>query len=150
MSAQSHGAMEDLHPLDQASLYYETHGTGDPILFLHGFGANIYAWRHIVAPLSKHYQLILVDLKGFDASPKPDDKKYSISDQADLISQFIVKHNLKNLTIVGHSFGGGVALLTAIQLSENGSNRLSALILIDSIAYKHPSPYLSELSEPLS
>jgi pimeloyl-ACP methyl ester carboxylesterase len=66
--------------LELPNLHYEVYGTGDPILFLHGFGANISSWKYIITPLSKHYKLILVDLKGFGASPKPRNNKYSTQD----------------------------------------------------------------------
>jgi len=129
----------------EVDLYYEVCGRGPPILFLHGFGTNMYSWRYWVTPLSEQYQLILVDLKGFGSSPKPPDKHYSIADQATLISQFIRRHNLRNLTIIGHSFGGGVALVTALYLTEQDPNRLAKLILIDSIAYEQSLPQFIKL-----
>ena len=129
----------------QVDLYYEVCGRGTPILCLHGFGTNMYSWRYWVTPLSEQYQLILVDLKGFGSSPKPPDKHYSIADQATLISQFIRRHNLRNLTIIGHSFGGGVALVTALHLTEQDPSRLAKLILIDSIAYEQSLPQFIKL-----
>jgi pimeloyl-ACP methyl ester carboxylesterase len=141
--------------LETSDLYYEVFGTGDPILFLHGFGANIASWSYIVSLLSKQYKLILVDLRGFGASPKPIDNKYSIKDHAFSIYEFVQKHDLKNLTIAGHSLGGGVALITALRLINDGQNRLSSLILIDSVGYRQILPaflnflgcQLSETSE---
>lgn len=124
----------------QLNLYYETHGTGTPVIFLHGFGASVFSWRHLVGNLSRDYQLILIDLKGFGKSPKPNDKNYSIQDQAELVYKFIIEHDLNNLVLVGHSYGGGVALYTAIRLSEENSTRLSSLVLIDSLAYKQRLP----------
>lgn len=136
--------MKNKSPLN---LYYEIHGKGKPILFLHGFGASMYVWRHLIKPLSKKYKLILVDLKGHGASPKPRDKKYSVYDQADLIYNLIIKHNLKNLTIVGHSFGGGVALIIALYLTKRLPERLAKLILIDSAGYKQRHPLFIKLLE---
>jgi len=121
-------------------LHYEIHGKGSPIIFLHGFGANIYSWRNLINPLSEHFQLILIDLKGFGASPKPRDNSYSIHDQAALIYQFIIEHDLKNLTIVGNSYGGAVALVTALKLHDADADRLTSLVLIDSIAYEQQFP----------
>ena len=91
------------------------------------------------------YQLILIDLKGFGKSPKPNDNNYSIQDQADLVYRFILEHDLKDLILVGHSYGGGVALYTAIKLSEQHSTRLSSLVLIDSLAYKQRLPKFIKL-----
>jgi pimeloyl-ACP methyl ester carboxylesterase len=132
----------------QVSLAFEIKGAGNPILLLHGFGANIYSWRHL-RPLSVQHQLIFIDLKGFGASPKPIDEHYAVRDQVELIYQFIVRHDLRNLTLVGHSFGGVVALLTGLKLTEEKSDRLSGLVLIDSGGFRQPLPgYLKILRTP--
>lgn len=141
--------MRDARKTSQLNLSFEIHGTGNPILFLHGLGASIYSWRYLV-PLAEQHQLIFIDLKGFGASPKPLDKPYSAQDQADLIHEFIVRHDLRNLVVVGHSFGGGVALLTALKLSGERSDRLSGLVLIDSAGYKQHLPgYINVLRTPI-
>lgn len=132
----------------QVSLAFEIKGSGNPILLLHGFGGNIYSWRHL-RPLSVQHQLIFIDLKGFGNSPKPIDEHYAVRDQVELIYQFIVRHDLRNLTLVGHSFGGVVALLTGLKLTEEKSDRLSGLVLIDSGGFKQPLPgYLKILRTP--
>jgi pimeloyl-ACP methyl ester carboxylesterase len=126
-------------------LYYETYGSGDPVIFLHGLGASIYTWRHVKAPLEGNYQLFLFDLKGFGRSPKPRDNRYSVQDQADLIYQFVLEHNLNNLTVVGNSYGGAVSLLLAIMLCEKDPGRLSKLILLDSGGYNESLPWYLHL-----
>lgn len=126
-------------------LYYETYGSGDPVIFLHGLGASIYTWRHVKAPLEGNYKLFLIDLKGFGQSPKPRDNRYSVQDQVDLIYQFILEHDLKNLTVVGNSYGGAVSLVLAIGLCEKDPARLSKLILIDSAGYDESLPWFLKL-----
>jgi len=121
-------------------LYYEVQGEGPPILFIHGFGANLYTYHDLIPALSREHQLFLLDLKGFGKSPKPAGQKYSVEDQASLVIQFILQHDLTDLTIVGHSYGGGVALVTALRLIEESPHRLRALILIDSAAYPPEFP----------
>jgi pimeloyl-ACP methyl ester carboxylesterase len=131
-------------------LHYEEYGSGEPIVFLHGFGASTYAWRYVVQPLAATTRVILLDLKGFGQSPKPRDEKYSVYDQAHLVRQFIYEHDLRNVTLVGHSFGGGVALVTALYLSEIAPERLKRLILIDSISYPQPMPsFIRILATPV-
>ncbi|MGH9872455.1 MAG: alpha/beta fold hydrolase [Pyrinomonadaceae bacterium] len=122
------------------SLYREVHGAGDPILCLHGLGANIYSWRHFITPLSKKNKLILVDFKGCGRSPKPLDSHYSIEEKADDICNLILKDNLTNLTLVGNSLGGAIALLVAMRLGKQKPERLSKLILIDSAGDKGTMP----------
>lgn len=121
-------------------LYYETHGSGNSIIFLHGLGGSLYTWRYLVGPFEPHYRLILFDLKGAGKSPKPYDHNYSMFDQGELIYQFILQNGLRNVTLVGHSFGGGVALLVALKLGKYDPQRLSRLILIDSVAYPQKLP----------
>jgi len=128
-------------------LYHEIYGQGDPLLCIHGFGASLYSWRHFTGPLAKDYQLILLDLKGCGKSPKPLDTKYSTQDHADLLYEFILEHDLRNLTLIGNSFGGALSLMLA---DAGESARLRSLILIDAGAYKEYIPvYLKLLSVPL-
>jgi pimeloyl-ACP methyl ester carboxylesterase len=121
-------------------LHYETYGQGDPVIFLHGLGGSLYTWRHLIAPLAPHYRLILFDLKGAGESPKPYDDKYSMFDQAELIYRFILQNDLQHVTLVGHSFGGGIALLLALKFAQRDPARLSRLVLIDTIAYPQKLP----------
>lgn len=131
-------------------LYYETYGSGEPMIFLHGLGASIYTWRKVKEPLAASNKLFLVDLKGFGQSPKPRDDQYSIMDQADLVYQLIVEHDLKNLTLVGNSYGGAVSLMLAIKLCAENPNRLVKLILIDSAGYNKLIPwYVKVLRTPI-
>ena len=131
---------EDTRTSRSLALHYETYGDGPPILFLHGFGASSYTWNNLVKPLSETNKVILLDLKGHGYSPKPADKAYSLQTQAELVLAFIREHNLHDLTIVGHSLGGGIALLTSLQLHTWAANPLSYLILIDSVAHSQPLP----------
>jgi pimeloyl-ACP methyl ester carboxylesterase len=127
------------------NLYYETYGSGDPIVFLHGLGASIYTWRKVKDPLAAGNKLFLIDLKGFGKSPKPRDDRYSILDQADLVYDLILANNLTNLTLVGNSYGGAVCLVLAIRLCAETPNRLSKLILIDSAGYNKLLPWFVRL-----
>jgi pimeloyl-ACP methyl ester carboxylesterase len=127
------------------NLYSEEYGEGDPILFLHGLGMSSFTWRYLSEPLARGHRVILVDLKGFGDSPKPSDDHYTIYDQARLICRFIFDHDLKNLTLVGNSLGGGVALATALYLSAHAPERLAGLIFIDTIAYEQEMPLFVKL-----
>lgn len=122
-------------------LYCETYGSGPPILFIHGLGASLYTWRHMVDPFKTHFQVILIDLKGFGKSPKPPDDRYSIGDQVELLYQFIQEKNLNNLTLVGNSYGGAVSLILSLKLLEKDPGRLAKLVLLDSAGYPKPIPF---------
>lgn len=142
--------MQGVEAAAELQLHSEEQGTGEPILFIHGFGVSSYTWRHLAGPLSGDHRVILVDLKGFGGSPKPPDGKYSVYDQADLVEDFIVRRDLNDLTLVGSSFGGAVALVTATRLAEKAPHRLKRLILIDSVGYPQRfPPFISFLRMPV-
>ena len=126
-------------------LYYEEEGQGPPLLLIHGFGASTYTWRHIAPELALTHRVIAVDLKGFGQSDKPFDGHYSVFDQADLLARLIEDKDLRNLTLVGHSFGGGVALLLALEADERLKGRIAKLVLIDTIAYPQNIPVFFRL-----
>jgi pimeloyl-ACP methyl ester carboxylesterase len=132
--------MSEPNATSAIELNYKIYGTGNPVLCIHGFGASLFSWRNFVDPLSQNYQLILIDLKGCGDSPKPPDSRYSIEDHADLVYKFILDQDLKNLTLVGNSFGGALALLLSVRLIENEPGRLRALVLIDPGAYPQYIP----------
>ena len=126
-------------------LYVEEQGKGAPVLLIHGFGPSTYTWRHVAPELAKTHRVIAVDLKGFGQSDKPFDSRYSVFDQAELLAQLIVDKDLRNLTLVGHSFGGGIALLLALEANERLEGRITKLVLLDSIAYPQNIPVFFRL-----
>lgn len=134
-------------PEAPVNLYYEEHGKGPPVLLLHGFGASTYTWRHIVPELAQTHRVIAVDFKGFGQSDKPFDERYSVLDQAELLAQLIADKDLRDLTIVGHSFGGGVALRLALEANTRLGGRIARLVLLDSIAYQQQIPVFFRLLE---
>lgn len=142
--------MSDSNPTSLTELHHKIYGDGDPVLCIHGFGASLFSWRNFVDPVSQNYQLILIDLKGSGNSPKPPGSGYSTQDHADLIYKFIMDRDLKNLTLVGNSFGGSLALLLSVMLIDHEPGRLRALILIDPGAYPQYIPgYLKLIGFPL-
>jgi pimeloyl-ACP methyl ester carboxylesterase len=130
----------DNTPFSRTGLHYEVIGNGDPILAVHGLGASLFSWRKLKGRLPDH-KLILLDLKGHGQSPKPRDTQYSIPDQAELVLQFIREQDLRNLTLMGNSYGGAVSLMVAIRLCQEEPGRLSKLILIDSAGYNQDLPW---------
>lgn len=141
------------HPSAPLSLSYSEYGNPNhkTLLFLHGFGENRKTWRFLVPRLMHQYYLIMVDLKGFGDSPKSDDKAYSVYDQAALVHHFIKEKNLNNVTLVGRSFGGGVALVMALMQNDAlVEKKLDSLVLINSMAYKQRLPSMMRtLNQPL-
>jgi pimeloyl-ACP methyl ester carboxylesterase len=127
------------HPVPEALHVTET-GEGPPLVALHGFGASGYTWRHVLSVLEESHRVYAVDLKGSGLSPKPRDGRYSMRDQASLVLDLIAERQLTGLTLMGHSFGGGVALVTALELLRAHSGVLTSLVLFASPAYRQPLP----------
>jgi pimeloyl-ACP methyl ester carboxylesterase len=116
-------------------LFHVSHGAGPPVIALHGYCATHFTWRHLVAPLARERELILFDLLGHGRSPKPDDGKYSLRDQAALLHDYVRARDLERITLIGQSMGGGIALLLAERLLAERPARLAALVLIASVCF---------------
>lgn len=141
------------HFSETVLINYEVHGHGGtPVVFLHGFAAALATW-HDIAPFfpPERYTLYLLDLKGFGCSSKPRDGRYRPEDQAAMVTAFLDAQRLRNVVLVAHSLGGGIALLTCIDAIRNGrENLVSRLILIDSAAYPQtPPPIMLWLANPV-
>lgn len=121
-------------------LHVESCGAGRPLLLIHGFGATLYTWRRLVPALARRHRVITVDLKGSGEAPKPADGRYSVLDQAGYVAELIESENLTDLTLIGHSFGGGVALATLAGRALSPA-RVRSLVLIDSMAYRQRIPW---------
>ena len=125
-------------------LHVEAHGSGPPIVLIHGFGATLYTWRFVAPVLVRDHRVIAVDLKGAGRAPKPRDGHYSVLDQARHVAELVAERDLHGLTLVGHSFGGGVAL-AALALGLVSPDRVAGLVLIDSMAYRQSLPWFISL-----
>jgi pimeloyl-ACP methyl ester carboxylesterase len=116
------------------ALYAEETGEGPPILLLHGLGESTFTWRKIVPALAQTHRVIALDLKGFGRSDKPLDQAYSADDQAALVAAFMESRGLKGVVLIGHSFGGTVALRAALVPSVQEAGRIRRLVIISAPA----------------
>jgi pimeloyl-ACP methyl ester carboxylesterase len=131
-------------------LHTEAYGDGKPVVCLHGFGASTYTWRQLAPDLARDHHVVLIDLKGFGRSPKPRDAAYSVFDQSDLVGALIRRRGLRDVTLIGHSFGGGVALATALA-AQGEPGLVTRLVLIDTMAYRQRLPwFLALLRAPIA
>ncbi len=120
------------------SLYVDIQGDGQPVVLLHGFGTSHLSFKKIIPSLSKHFKTYAFDLKGFGKSDKPLDGRYSVYDQAVAVEEYLLKHHLNKIVLIGHSYGGGVALVLALMHPE----LIDKLVLIDSASYDQQLPKL--------
>lgn len=124
-----------------------TEGRGDrDIVFLHGFGASRFTWRHWRPPLGARYRLHLVDLKGFGTAARPRDDGYAPKDLADEVVAWVRDRGLERWGLVGHSMGGGMALYVTLALAAAGRPGPDALVLLGAAAYPQNVPDLISLA----
>jgi pimeloyl-ACP methyl ester carboxylesterase len=125
--------------------YYEA-GQGPPVILLHGFGACAYTWRHLAPALAGTRRVFALDLKGHGLSDKPQDGRYTVNDQAEMVAAFIRGRNLEDAVLIGNSLGGAVALMTYFQLREEQPGRIQGLVLIASAGYPQKLPWFVRLA----
>jgi len=138
---------------DEIFINYEKIGTGDKsVLFLHGFGLSLFSWEDTRSCLhTEGYTFYFLDLKGFGFSYKGRIGDYSVEEQANIIAAFISNLNLNKVTLIGHSYGGMIALYL---LYLNHNNKLGIccekLILLDTPAFSDAQPFfLKALRNPI-
>jgi pimeloyl-ACP methyl ester carboxylesterase len=126
---------------DSHTLHYFRGGTGPPLLLLHGFGGDArWQWRHQVEPFADTHTLLVPDLPGFGESswlgPAP-----SIEQQAELMASLLEHEGLRDVAVVGISYGG----LVAWQLAHRHPEHVDRLVIVDSPGPAYQREDLDEL-----
>ncbi|MBI5352336.1 MAG: alpha/beta hydrolase [Chloroflexi bacterium] len=93
---------------NNANLYYEVHGKGQPLLFIHGLGSSTPDWELQVKEFSKTYQVITFDLRGHGQSDKPAGP-YSLPMFASDAATVLKSLGIGSAHVVGLSLGGCIA-----------------------------------------
>lgn len=102
-------------------------GSGPVLLLLHGLGCDHTTWSPVIDALAKRYTVIAPDLLGHGASAKPR-ADYSVGGYANGMRDLLTMLGVDKVTVVGHSFGGGVAMQFAYQFPE----RTERMMLVSS------------------
>jgi len=99
------------------NLYYETHGSGRPLILLHGGLMRGELFGPVIPLLAQHHQVIVPDLQGHGRTAdieRPIDTRLMADDIAALIDHL----ELERPDLLGYSLGGGVALQTAVKYPD--------------------------------
>ena len=115
--------------INGVGLYYELHGEGEPIIFLHGWLDDCTVWKSQVEPLAKKHRVILYDHRGHGQSDKPNGK-YSLETLVNDLHTLMQELDIGKSIVVGHSLGG----MTALTFSLSHPDRVSRLVLVSTVA----------------
>jgi len=115
-------------------LYYEDHGTGGPIVLIHGYPLNGASWeKQVSALLGAGFRVITYDRRGFGQSSKPT-TGYNYDTFAEDLRKLVTQLGLRDFTLAGFSMGGGEV---ARYMGRYGSKDVSKAVFISSVP-----PYL--------
>lgn len=126
--------------IDDAELYYEETGKGDPLLLVPGLGGVGAFWTPQVADFSRDFRVITHDHRGCGQSTHSR-IKYSVEQMAEDVVRLMDKLGIESAHYVGHSTGGAMGQILAIE----HPTRLRSLVL--SATWAGPDPFFRRLFE---
>lgn len=110
---------------------YEVEGKGKSIILLHGWLASLETMKVLQKHLSKNFKVYNVDVIGFGKSDLPEEPM-NVNDFGDFLSEFIMKLNIENPILIGHSNGGRII----INYAGRNLGNINKIVLIDSAGIK--------------
>ena len=111
-------------------LYYEDHGSGDPVVLIHGYPLSGASWeKQLSALLSAGHRVITYDRRGFGNSSQPT-AGYNYDTFAEDLRKLVTLLNLRDFALVGFSMGGGEV---ARYIGKYGSKDVSKAVFISSV-----------------
>ena len=103
-------------------------GSGQAVLFLHGWGSDFSSFRRFLDGLSESRRACALDLPGFGRSDEPP-AGWSVDDYADFVLEFLKELGIKSVVPIGHSFGGRVVVKLAAR--KNLPVTITKAVLVD-------------------
>lgn len=113
--------------INGVTLHVEEHGSGDPILCIHGTGSSSLLWRDAAAALSTRGRTILYDRRGFSRSERPDPFVTNVPQHADDAAALLDALEATPAIVIGRSQGGEIA----VDLTLRYPDRVRALALLE-------------------
>ncbi|PEO06997.1 alpha/beta hydrolase [Bacillus wiedmannii] len=130
-------------------IYYEDHGTGKPVVLIHGWPLSGRSWEYQVPALVEAgYRVITYDRRGFGKSSQPWEG-YEYDTFTSDLHQLLEQLELQNVTLVGFSMGGGEV---ARYIGKYGTNRVEKAVFAGAVPpylYKsanHPEGVLDDVA----
>jgi len=110
-------------------IFYETRGSGAPLLLIAGFGCDRLIWLSVVPALAAQRQVILFDNRGTGQSSALD-QPYTVADMAEDAAALLDQLGVPQADIAGHSMGGQIAL----ELALHHPGQVRSLLLLGALA----------------
>ncbi len=111
--------------------YIEEKGKGSPIVFVHGSFATASTWKNMVSALAANHHCISIKIPGHGGAPEPEDfENPTIETELNIIEQAVKACTNEPIHLVGHSYGGVVALGLALK----GSVAINEMTLYEPVA----------------
>lgn len=105
-------------------------GSGPPVVLIHGHPGSAYDWRAVMTELAvRGFHALAYDRVGYGYSDLRQDDQYTVEANADELLALLDARRLENVTVVGFSYGGGVAIVGA----RKDPSRMSRLVLVGSV-----------------
>lgn len=117
--------------LSAGEMHYVDEGQGPCLLLVHGTPTWSFEYRHVIAALSPHYRCVAPDHLGFGLSERPAAFAYTPEAHAAALAEFVAHLGLQRFTLVGHDFGGPIALPLAL----GASSPVQKLVILNSFAW---------------
>jgi pimeloyl-ACP methyl ester carboxylesterase len=118
--------------IDGANLHFVMKGQGRPVVLIHGNPGSCQDWSRLYAPISRRYRAIAFDRPGHGHSDRPNHRPITVEVQAEMLQAALNQLGLEKPIVVGHSWGGSLALVYALNFPDN----ISGLVLLAPAAYE--------------
>jgi 3-oxoadipate enol-lactonase len=128
-------------PINGTRIYFETHGTGLPVIFAHGAGGNHLSWWQQIPAFARSYQCVTFDHRGWGLSD--DDKDLGPAAFTDDLEALMDHLELEQAVLVGQSMGG----FTCLGLAVSHPDRVKALVMANSFAGMRRAVWLNSPDE---
>jgi pimeloyl-ACP methyl ester carboxylesterase len=127
-------------------LHYVEHGSGTPLVLLHGNGSMIQDFKSsgLIDLAAKSYRVIVFDRPGFGHSDRPRSTIWTPAAQAELINSALQRLSVSHAIVLGHSWGASVAVALALKYP----NLVQGLVLASGYYYPSLRPDVVALSAP--
>lgn len=116
---------------------------GKKLIFLHGLFASLQNWQSIVKLLLDDFHIFNLDLPNHGGSPHS--KKFTFEECVDSVLAFMQNQNLNSANLIGHSLGGKIAMLIALQYPE-----LVSKLIVEDIAPKAYPPWFAPIMRTMA